>query len=101
MPSQINQRKLTLKEAEELLLAFRGKSSLFPFVVLQPEATVPFLARHSPFLLLAILAASATSDPMLRRQLDHEFKRILSAKVIVGGQKSLDFLQGLIVYIAW
>lgn len=100
-PSLISQRKLTLKEAEELLVIFRRKSVFFPFVVVSPGATVPSLARHSPFQLLGILTAASTSEPLLRRQLDHEFRRILSSRVIVGGQKSLDFLQGLLIYIAW
>ncbi|EHK99854.1 hypothetical protein M7I_4256 [Glarea lozoyensis 74030] len=33
--------------------------------------------------------------------MEHEFKRVLSGKIIVEGKKSLDFLQGLLVYIAW
>jgi hypothetical protein len=101
LPNLIDQRKLSLKEAELLLSAFREKALMFPFVVVPPEATVPSLARHSPFQLLAILTAASNSDPLLRRQLDHEFRRILSSKVILGGQKSLDYLQGLLVYIAW
>lgn len=33
--------------------------------------------------------------------MDHEFRRVLSLKVIVEGQKSLDYLQGLLIYLAW
>lgn len=98
--SLIDQRKLSLQEAEQLLGVYRQKALFFPFVVIPPSATVPSLARNSPFLLLCILTASATTDPLLRKQLDHEFRRILGSKVIVGGQKSLDFLQGLLVYMA-
>jgi hypothetical protein len=97
----IEQRKVDRKQAEQLLLAFRGKAPFFPFVEVSPESTVPSLARNSPFLLLAILTVASSSDPKLRHQMDHEFRRILSTKVIVEGQKSLDFLQGMLVYIAW
>lgn len=97
----IEQRKLSLQEAEQLLGVYRRKAHFFPFIVVPSSATVPSMARTSPFLLLCILTAAATADPLLRKQLDQEFRRILSSKVIVGGQKSLDYLQGLLVYVAW
>lgn len=95
------QRRITRPEAEQLLLSFRGKAQFFPFVLISSKATIPSLSRTSPFLLLAILTTAALKEPLLHHQLDHEFRRILSSKVIVEGQKSLDFLQGLLVYIAW
>jgi hypothetical protein len=97
----IRQRKITLSQAEDLLSSFRGKAPFFPFVHVPLEATIPSMSRTSPFLLLALLTATSKSDPSLHQQLDHEFRRVLSQKIIVEGQKSLDFLQGLLVYIAW
>jgi hypothetical protein len=97
----ILQRNIDRKEAERLLLAFRNKAQFFPFVEIPLEATVSSLARHSPFLLLAILTVASSPDPKLHHQIDHEFRRILSSKVIIEGQKSLDYLQGMLVYIAW
>lgn len=97
----IEQRKVDRKQAEQLLLAFRSKAPFFPFVHIPPEATIPSLSRSSPFLLLAILTVTSFPDPKLHHQMDHEFRRILSGKVIIEGQKSLDFLQGMLVYIAW
>jgi hypothetical protein len=99
--SLIEQRKIDRKQAEQLLLAFRNKAPFFPFVHIPLEVTVPSLSRNSPFLLLAILTVASSPDPKLHHQMDHEFRRILSSKVIVEGQKSLDFLQGMLVYIAW
>jgi len=97
----IEQRKISLSDAEELLSAFRLKASFFPFVNIPEDATIPSLSKASPFLLLAILTIASIKDPQLFHQMDHEFRRVLSSKVIVEGQKSLDFLQGLLVYIAW
>lgn len=97
----IEQRRIDRKEAEQLLSAFRSKAPFFPFVRIPPEATVPSLSRSSPFLLLAILTVASSPDPKLYHQMDHEFRRVLSSKVVVEGQKSLDFLQGMLVYIAW
>ncbi len=73
----------------------------FPFIQIPVESNVPSLSRTSPFLLLAVLTTASIGEPMLYHQMDHEFKRILSSKVIVEGRKSLDFLEGLLIYIAW
>jgi hypothetical protein len=97
----IEQRKINLAQAEELLAAFRPKAPFFPFIRIPAHATVPSLSRDSPFLLLAILTIASSKDAVLAHQMDHEFRRILSSKVIVEGQKSLDFLQGMLLYIAW
>lgn len=97
----IEQRKVDRNQAERLLLAFRKKAPFFPYVYIPPEATIPSLSRSSPFLLLAILTVASSPDSELHHQMDHEFRRVLSSKVIVEGQKSLDFLQGMLVYIAW
>lgn len=97
----IEPRKLDLCEAERLLLAFRHKSPFFPFVIIPDDATVSSLSRTSPFLLLAVLTVASGMDTPLNFQMDQEFRRILSAKVVVDGQKSLDFLQGILIYIAW
>ena len=97
----IEPRKLDLRDAERLLSAFRHKAPLFPFVTIPEDATVSSLSRTSPFLLLAILTVASGMDTPLNCQMDQEFRRILSAKVVVEGQKSLDFLQGMLIYIAW
>lgn len=99
--SVIEPRKLNLQDAERLLAAFRHKAPLFPFVSISDEMTVSSLSRTSPFLLLAILTVASGMDTPLNYQMDQEFRRILGAKVVVEGQKSLDFLQGILIYIAW
>jgi hypothetical protein len=100
-PARIERRKVTLDEAESLLSFFRQQASYFPFVQIPTDSTVPSLSRTSPFLLLAILTTASMRDRPLYHQMDHEFKRILSTKVIVEGRKSLDFIQGILVYVAW
>jgi len=94
-------RNITIDQAEELLRQFHSIKNFFPFVVIPEEATIKSLSRNSPFLLLAMLCAASAKDIQLVHHLDHEFRRVLSEKIICEGRKSLDFLQGLLVYIAW
>lgn len=57
--------------------------------------------KHHPFLLLGILAAMSVPDVYVHQRLDAKFKRVLSEKTIEREEKSLDLLQGLLVYLAW
>ncbi|TGO84269.1 hypothetical protein BPOR_0525g00010, partial [Botrytis porri] len=97
----ISGRKLTLSQATHLLNSYIPKLPFFPFVTLPANPTIRTLSQQSPFLLLAILTTAATPHPYLHHQLDQEFRRVLSLKLIVESQKSLDYLLGLLVYIAW
>ncbi|KAF7901483.1 hypothetical protein EAF00_003704 [Botryotinia globosa] len=102
VPSKyISSRKLTLSQATYLLDSYIPKLPFFPFVTLPANPTIRTLSQQCPFLLLAILTTAATPHPYLHHQLDQEFRRVLSLKLIVESQKSLDYLLGLLVYIAW
>ncbi|QSZ31870.1 hypothetical protein DSL72_001439 [Monilinia vaccinii-corymbosi] len=100
-PRYISGRKLTLSQATHLLNSYIPKLPFFPFVTLPADPTIPTLSQQFPFLLLAILTTAAIPHPYLHHQLDQEFRRVLSLKLIVESQKSLDYLLGLLVYIAW
>ncbi|KIW02787.1 hypothetical protein, variant [Verruconis gallopava] len=73
----------------------------FPFVQLPRGLTVATLVEERPFLLLAIASAAAFEYPQLQRTLEAELKEMLSLQVIINGNRSLDILQGLLVYLAW
>ncbi|KAM3068537.1 hypothetical protein ACMFMG_011068 [Clarireedia jacksonii] len=100
-PHYLAGRKITLTQATHLLYTFLPKLSFFPFITLPTNPKISTLSKTSPFLLLAILTVSSIPHPYLHHQIDHEFRRVLSLKLIVESQKSLDFLKGLLVYIAW
>lgn len=66
------------------------------------EATVASLARERPFVLLAVLAAASSTRTLQGHSLyDEEFRKILGLKFVAGGERSLELLQGLAVYVAW
>lgn len=93
---------ITYELAIEYLEYYRSKNKYYPFVLISPHESLDTLRRERPFLLLSVLAMSAIQSPTkLQRALDLELRESLSRKTIVNGEKSLDILQGILVYIAW
>ncbi|RDH27187.1 hypothetical protein BDQ94DRAFT_185145 [Aspergillus welwitschiae] len=92
---------LNMNEAEELLLQFRQQRAYFPFIEVPEVTTAASMAASQPFLLLAILTVSLTRKPLLQKRLDERFRRVLSERIIFYGEKSMDYVQGLLVYMAW
>lgn len=73
-----------------------------PCIALAEDATVPQLAAKKPFLLLAILAAASGSRTLQGHSLyDAEFRKVLGLKFVAGGERTLELLQGLVIYCAW
>jgi hypothetical protein len=89
------------RQAEESIRFFQSKASRFPFVLVPPKMALDSLRREKPFLLLSILCSAASSDEKLQSQLELELRESLSRRVIVNGEKSLDLLQGVLVYLTW
>ncbi|KAL3470435.1 hypothetical protein BJX99DRAFT_267450 [Aspergillus californicus] len=90
-----------MREADKLLSLFRQRKVYFPFIDIPENTSAPSMAVHQPFLLLAVLTVSSSRMPRLQRRTDERFRRVLSERVIMHGEKSLDYVQGLLVYIAW
>lgn len=94
--------QFNLKSAESLLHSFRSMIAQLPCVLVPQTATVPMLAATKPFLLLGILAAASGSKTLQGHSLyDAEFRKVLGLKFVAGGERSLDLLQGLLVYCIW
>lgn len=92
---------LTPEEVEKCLLRYRSISPVyFPFVIVPNDWTLQSMMRHSPTLLLAVLTAMCNSTH-LQKTLDAGFREVVSQQVLVRGERSLDILQGLLVYLAW
>ncbi|CAK96740.1 uncharacterized protein An08g09620 [Aspergillus niger] len=99
--SRSSRMDLNMNEAEELLLQFRQQRAYFPFIEVPEVTTAASMAASQPFLLLAILTVSLTRKPLLQKRLDERFRRVLSERIIFYGEKSMDYVQGLLVYMAW
>lgn len=71
-------------------------------LVLEDNATVPALAASRPFVLLAILASASGSRTLQGHSLyDDEFRKVLALKFVAGGERTLELLQGILIYCAW
>ncbi|CAP67603.1 uncharacterized protein PODANS_1_14960, partial [Podospora anserina S mat+] len=98
------QPQFNVDSAGKLLQTFTGVMlNHFHCLVIDPERdTVASLAKERPFVLLAVLAAASGSRTLQGHSLyDEEFRKILGLKFVAGGERSLELLQGLVVYIAW
>ncbi|WPG98008.1 Hypothetical protein R9X50_00079200 [Acrodontium crateriforme] len=72
----------------------------FPFVVI-PDGDVATVQQTKPFLLQTAILASMNRDVDGSLRLEESIMRHLSEEVFFNSARSLDLLQGLLVYIAW
>ncbi|KAE9374683.1 hypothetical protein N431DRAFT_543935 [Stipitochalara longipes BDJ] len=92
---------ISTNQAEKSIRYFQSKASQFPFVLVPPKMGLEALRRERPFFLLSILSFAAHHNEKLQLRLELELRESLSKRVIVHCEKSLDLLQGVLVYLAW
>ena len=100
-PDVFDKGILTIEQGNELLEQYKQIDTHFPFIQLQRVSNVNELRQKSPFLLLAILITPTRELRGLHSVLDKELREQISKRVFVEGEKSIDLLQGLLVYLAW
>ncbi|KAI0863519.1 hypothetical protein F4860DRAFT_511910 [Xylaria cubensis] len=94
--------QFNLDSATKLLASFRHMVPHLPCLVLPEDADVRSLSRRSPFVLLAILAVTSCSSSLQGHSLyDEEFRKVLGLKFVAGGERSLELLQGVLIYCSW
>jgi hypothetical protein len=93
---------LTRDTASALLKEF-GDSYVpsFPFVVVPPTTDADALRLNSPFLFLAIMTVTAYRTPAILRYLNKELKEQIATRLVRRSHKSLEILQGLLIYGSW
>ncbi|KAE8150921.1 hypothetical protein BDV25DRAFT_139356 [Aspergillus avenaceus] len=93
---------LTVAQANLLLDKFRAvKMPKFPFVIIPEKANAISLQQESPFLFSVLMAVSTEDPPDLQDQLDRVVKQNISNRLIMGCERNIDILSGLLVYTAW
>ncbi|KAF7940983.1 hypothetical protein EAE99_000620 [Botrytis elliptica] len=92
---------ISTKQAEEALKEFASRASAFPFVLLPLQASLESLRHERPILLLGILASTSQNNIPLQHLLESELRETISSRTIMHGEKSIDLLQGILLYLAW
>jgi hypothetical protein len=73
----------------------------FPFVVIPLNTTAQHLRASKPFLFLSVMAVSSYQKTGQQTTLSMEIMKRLSEQMLFRGEKSLDLLQGVLVYTEW
>jgi len=75
----------------------------FPFIIIPPQDTAASLRHEKPFLFLAILSVASFHDLPVQEKLGNRFKVMVTEKVLYGGDDclKLEYLQGLMIVLAW
>ncbi|KAI7973479.1 hypothetical protein EIK77_004085 [Talaromyces pinophilus] len=90
------------KSPDELLDIFRrDMAHQVPFISVPVQMSAPALSRERPFLYRAIMTVASYHDSVHQLQMGQELVRYIMEHLVVLGEKSLDLLQGLLVYINW
>ncbi|KAK3946003.1 hypothetical protein QBC46DRAFT_349276 [Diplogelasinospora grovesii] len=73
----------------------------FPFVLLESGTTAQQLSSKKPFVFRAVLLAAARLPLERRKQMKRNLAAYLGQHLLVNEERSLDLLQGLLIFIAW
>jgi hypothetical protein len=93
-------RSISVIHMQMLLDTYRTMADLFPFVTLPQGLSCRELLQQRPMLMFAVLTVASYDSVLLQLTLSREFRKVVTVK-IMNGEKSLDLLQGLLVFIAW
>jgi hypothetical protein len=90
------------EDPNDLLEIFRtDMTPHFPFVVIPPGTTAAQLHHQKPFLYSAIMMSVAFRNVSKQMAMAKDIMTDLSIRLLQNGEKSMDLLQGLLVYSAW
>ena len=72
----------------------------FPFVIL-PRTSASEFQKEKPLLFKVILMAASYQDRSFQHSVGNDILKELSERIVIKGEKSLELLQALLVYLAW
>lgn len=90
-------------ESDEALLAIYIKqiSAHFPFVVLPVNSTAQQLQREKPFLLKVIRMVASVRNLSSMRAQSRDILRHMSEAMLLSSERSMDLLQGVLVFLGY
>jgi hypothetical protein len=93
-------RSISLAHMQTLLETYRHMVDFFPFVTLPKDCSCQDLSQHRPLLMFAVLTVASHESAQLQQTLSREFRKTIMVQILTG-KKSLDLLQGLLIFLAW
>jgi hypothetical protein len=91
-----------IADPNELLDIFRRDlARQVPFISLPAHITAQILSEERPFLYRAIITVASYHDSVHQIALGQELVKYLMEHLLLLGEKNLDLLQGLLVYVSW
>ncbi|KAJ9165814.1 Transcriptional regulator WAR1 [Coniochaeta hoffmannii] len=91
----------TQRQAEEQLALFRDRYLLcFPCIYLPPAMTSEQLREEKPFSWFTIMMMSCQTSSV-QFGMGALWQKIVSQKIIIEHEKSIDLLQGMVIFLAW
>lgn len=103
-PKQGTRHVQNLDDAVATVLLENYQASMarhFPFVIIPLGTTAQDLRASKPFLFLSLMAVSSYQRSGQKTTLSIDVVRRLGEQMLFRGEKSLDLLQGLLVYAEW
>jgi hypothetical protein len=98
----ITNADISAEDASRIVASFRvHMTCYFPFVIVQPGTSAVKLQQTKPVLFAAIVLVSSYYSTVQQKALSEATLRYVSEALLFKGEKNLDLLQGLLVYIAW
>lgn len=93
---------VSISEANKLLTRYRNRLAPdFPFVVIPEQWSVKELNEQKPFLCRVVITVSYYQDLTKQRKMVRGVLEDLSKRTLLGNEKTIDLLQGLLVFAAW
>ncbi|ETS85403.1 hypothetical protein PFICI_03428 [Pestalotiopsis fici W106-1] len=90
------------EEAEKMLSRYRRvQMHIFPFVIIPSDTTSASLRLERPFTWKALMLQCCSNDGHRQHVLGKELLQEFSEALLTRPRKSLDLLQGLILFVAW
>jgi hypothetical protein len=94
--------ELSSKEADDILYVYQTQiMEYFPFVIVPDGTTTQDLRDDKPFVFATIMIAASRQKICTQAAAGNRLMEYLSVHMLQNGEKSLDLLQGLLIYLAW
>ncbi|KAJ4346658.1 uncharacterized protein N0V89_010589 [Didymosphaeria variabile] len=100
----IDEDIVSVEKADTLVEVYKSEMMPhFPFIIIPSHETGTSLRHEKPFLFLAVLSVASFHDLVGQEKLGNRFKTMVTDKVLYGGDDclKLEYLQGLMIVLAW